>query len=576
MESKAFDIIIEDPNIRVLVIEAGEDLTADARANVPAMGVTLVDTSADWDFQTVPQIASSAGRVLGGSSVLNSHTFTPTSKANVDAWAGLGNSGWDWASFSKSIESSYTLKGSPWKDSARGPLQLSVPSEDTEWPRTWRHAISKLGYPVSMDPFSGQLLGALITPESVHPDTKQRSFPLLAKISRFGQTSADKIIFDKPQGTSPDGRQGMPVATGVQYTKDGKTTFVKAEKEVILSAGALNSPRILKLSGIGDSNLLKSLGIDVVMHNPYVGENLQNHTIATMKYKVIPQEGFQTIDGVIRQDPNALAAAMESYTKDHAGPLSRSNADTVAQLPFPNIGSLDGSCELDRILGDPTFAAIDQGKTTDAFAKAHASYVHSILASPNESSAQYMTCPGFAAFAPDGKRTPIPPGIESYFTVALLLAHPLSRGSVHIKSSSTSPPDLTLDPRYLSHPLDVEMMARHVQQAEKIMTSEPFAEHIDLTGSRNLAAPPYGDLADLDNARAFVRTSAVGAHHYTGTCSMMTREIGGVVDAQLRVHGCKNLRVCDASIIPFTPSASPQATIYGVAEHGAAIIKSTL
>ncbi|KAI2601841.1 hypothetical protein GGR54DRAFT_580288 [Hypoxylon sp. NC1633] len=596
MENQAFDIIIagggtaglvlatrlsELSTIQVLVIEAGEDLTKDPRVTIPALAPALAGTSADWSIQTLPQeslngrhLFNSLGRTLGGSSALNSHTFTPTSKANIDAWASLGNDGWEWENFSKSIDNSYTLAKSPKKTGPSGPLQLSIPKEETRWPQVWREAISNLGYPVSKDPFSGQFQGALITPESIDPDTMERSFAGSAYLSLarsrqnltiWTQTSVDKVLFNKPLD------QGEPVATGIQFTKDGKTEVVQARKEVIISAGTINSPRILELSGIGDAALLQSLGVEVVVDNPHVGENLQNHPICSLTFQVPQQGGFETIDNLVRQDPDTLAAAMEAYGKDRTGPFLRSSIDLMAQLPLPNIGSPEGARELDHMLHDAKYEVRDPGKTTTAFAEAHRSFVNSNLTTPTGVSAQYLTCPGYGVWGPDGKMTAIPPGNERYFSVAVSLAHPLSRGSVHITSSG-----LDIDPKYLSHPLDVEVLARHVQQLEKIMNTEPFPRHLKLDGVRNPAVPPPGSLADLDNARAFVRGATAGAHHFAGTCSMMPREIGGVVDAQLRVYGCRNLRVCDASIIPIVPGVSPQATVYGVAEHGAGIIKSTL
>lgn len=95
-------------------------------------------------------------------------------------------------------------------------------------------------------------------------------------------------------------------------------------------------------------------------------------------------------------------------------------------------------------------------------------------------------------------------------------------------------------------------------------------------GKRNPSAPPVGGFTKLDDAKDYVRSIGIAGTHFVGSCSMMPREMGGIVDPQLRVYGVKNLRVCDASIIPLIPAANPQATIYGVAEHGAYIIKSGL
>lgn len=150
-----------------------------------------------------------------------------------------------------------------------------------------------------------------------------------------------------------------------------------------------------------------------------------------------------------------------------------------------------------------------------------------------------------------------------------MLSHPLSKGSVHITSTSpehlASSEGLEIDPRYLSHPLDLEVLARHVQFTEQVIgRAEPLASRLK----------PRAELfKDLEQAKNYVRLTAQGSHHYTGTCSMMSRDMGGVVDDELRVYGCANLRVCDASIIPIEPRANTQAVVYGVAEMGAQIIK---
>lgn len=105
--------------------------------------------------------------------------------------------------------------------------------------------------------------------------------------------------------------------------------IVKARKEVILTAGTINSPRLLELSGIGSAELLKSLGIDVVVDNSHIGENLQNHPMCTLSFEVKDQEGFDTIDKLARQDGAAIAAAMEAFSKQK-GPFSESGANLVA------------------------------------------------------------------------------------------------------------------------------------------------------------------------------------------------------------------------------------------------------
>jgi choline dehydrogenase-like flavoprotein len=510
------------------------------------------------------EIGFPQGRLLGGSSALNGMAFSATSKANVDAWESLGNPGWDWPSFSQSLARSFTLQhddGSGETTGAGGPLQLSLPEEDTEWPRVWRETLASLGFATAGpgEVFGGKVLGALVVPDSIQPLSKTRSYAGSAyleparsrpNLTVWTKTHVDRVTFDSSDATA------APTATGAQVTRDGKTVQVAASKEVIVTAGAINTPRILELSGVGDAKRLKELGIDVVVDNPNVGENLQNHPLVTLSFEIRDEPGFDTIDKLARQDANALAAAMAAYGNQKS-PLSRSGANLVAQLPTPEAESE----QLTTLL-----------TSEDGFAKSHESFVRSVLSSSTEATGVYIAIPGFAASTPDGWMAPTPPGEDSYFTLSILLAHPLSRGSVHITSPSSDPSFLAIDPKYFDHPLDLEVMARHVQFAEKIAASEPLASIIKPSGKRNPTAPP--SFSDLDVAKTYLRDTAMGAHHFTGTCSMLPRELGGVVDANLRLYGVQNLRVCDASIIPLTPRTNPQATVYGVAEHAAQIIKS--
>ena len=127
---------------------------------------------------------------------------------------------------------------------------------------------------------------------------------------------------------------------------------------------------------------------------------------------------------------------------------------------------------------------------------------------------------------------------------------------------------MVIDPRYLSHPLDLALLAQHVRFTEQaIGRAEPLARYFKPRADR---------FTDLEKAREYVKRTANGAHHYTGTCSMMPRAMGGVVDDKLRVYGCLNLRVCDASIIPIEPRPNTQAAVYRVAEMGARLIQETL
>lgn len=593
--------LTEEPEVQVLVLEAGEDLTADPRVNVPAMWTQLCGSSADWRFKTSPQKALAGreiefpqGRMLGGSAALNTMLFIVSAKSNLDQWAELGNQGWDWDSISKSLGKVYNLYP-PSAASAKGSgaINVSIPEEDGKWPQVWRDAISGLGLPVDNDPLGENVLGAVTYPESVDPKTKTRSYvvsaylgPASSRSNLTVRTSAqvDKILFGSSLG-------GEPVATGVEYTfaKDGEQSprqTVTARREVILSAGAINSPRILELSGIGDKARLEPLGIPVVIDNPSVGENLQNHAVVPLSFEVAKEagDGFGTIDGLSRQDPATLGAAAEAYGRQ-TGPLSRSNSNVQAHVPFPNIHIDEGKRDLERVLSS-TFGSA-AGETQ--YAKMLESYVQSVLRSPTQSSAVYLTVPGWASYNPDGSWAAIPEGDEKYFSIPVMLAHPLSRGSVHVTRGNDGRQGLDVDPKYLSHPLDVEVLARHVRLVESVLAGDistsALARHLNQSSSakRSPGLPPGpagfasgrdSDEEGLERARTYVRDTVVGAFHWTSSCAMLPRDKGGVVDSELRVYGARGLRVVDASIFPLITRANTMATVYAVAERAAEIIKS--
>lgn len=373
-----------------------------------------------------------------------------------------------------------------------------------------------------------------------------------------------KVLLEKPSPAED------AIAKGVQFTsKDGAARAISARKEVIISAGAINSPRLLELSGVGGADLLQRLGIDVVVDNPHVGENLQNHLFTGLVFEV--RDDVDTIDAFFRQEPDAVAAAMQDYGSKGTGPLSTSNMVTMAQLPLPDFQTKEGRKELDQLFNTfgPNADVIRHSSTTPEFAAAHEKYVRSNLTSPSEAIGNYVFGPAYAPF--DGPSlTYRAPG--KHVSVAIELSHPLSRGSVHITSASPelagSNQGVSIDARYLSHPLDLEVLARQVRFMEDIISrAEPLTQYFK---------PRTNRFADLETTKEYVRRTADGAYHYTGTCAMLPRALDGVVDSRLRVYGTSNLRVCDASIVPLEPTAQPQAVVYGVAELGASFIKEDI
>lgn len=162
------------------------------------------------------------------------------------------------------------------------------------------------------------------------------------------------------------------------------------------------------------------------------------------------------------------------------------------------------------------------------------------------------------------------PLLGKFISLGILLSNPLSRGIVHITSDSTQGA-LVIDPRYLSHPLDLEIYARHMQFLEVFSSTEPFASTPIKPNGRTDGLKACRD--DLEPAKEHIRRNASFMWHPCGACAMLPKETGGVVHERLRVYGTRKLRIVDTSVFPLIPRASIQSTVYAVAERAADLIK---
>lgn len=453
----------ENPNLQIVVLESGQDRTADPSTLTPGAWPLLTNASTSWIFQTTPQDGAGGklltvpqGRALGGSSAINSFLFIPTSEKNVDAWEKLGNKGWNFEAFDKALKKAFTLHKASGAKEGDGPLQVSVSEPASLLEKAWVEGLESIGFPRS-DPLTGHVCGAVIAPESINPATKQRSYATNAyldpvrsrpNLTVLTETTVTKVLLEKPLA----GKDA--VAKGIQYiSKDGMSQTINARKEVIICAGAINSPRLLELSGIGGAQLLQSKGVDVVVDNPHVGENLQNHIFTGVAFEV--NDDVETIDAFFRQEPDAVAAAMQDYATKGAGPMSTCNMITSAHLPLPEFHTDDGRKELEQLLAtlNPEDNVQCAWPTTPAFATAHQDFVRSILTDHQQPLGFYVMGPAFVPFeapTPDYRA----PG--KWISIAVQISHPLSRGAVHITSAAPehagSNEGVRVDPRCLSHP----------------------------------------------------------------------------------------------------------------------------
>ncbi|ROW11583.1 hypothetical protein VMCG_01317 [Cytospora schulzeri] len=575
-------------HFRILVLEAGGDHTNDPRVKTPALWASLLGSEADWCFNTEPQaglndrsVTVNQGKALGGSSAINAQVFVPPTKANLDAWETLGNEGWDWDMLQKNATRTYTYPSVEEKleaalgvdgwaaknETAKGPIQTSFPKITVH--EAWANTMKALGYSMANDPFLGAASGSFSNLVSIDPATKERSYSASAyyqpckdrgNLVLLTGAYVEKILFDQEGGVK---------AVGVQYSHDGITKTVSATKEVVLAAGTFQSPKILELSGIGDAQLLTKLGIKPIRDLPGVGENLQDHIACGIGYKAV--DSLETLDALVRQEPEAIGQAMQEYATSKSGALASNGTETYAYLPLLDHVSKDspGFERLHKLLND------NIPPESDHRASALYSFVRQTLLDPRAPSGVYFTMRGQGphpvdlAWSPDSPVGPVP---GKFLTIATVLSQPLSPGTSHIRSADPADAPV-IDPAYLSHPVDAEVMAAQMLQIEQIAASEPLSSTL-------LAQPlqrrdPASDLrGDLEKAKRFARTSSTSMWHPAGTCAMLPTDKRGVVDVALRVHGVQGLRVVDASVMPLVCNANLQAVVYGVAERAADLIKA--
>lgn len=504
--------------------------------------------------------------------------FVPPTEANTDAWETLGNEGWNWEVLQKYITKAYTspsvdpelakaLDTAGWagrNDQAKGPIHTSFNQVIVQ--EAWAATLKSISHSVAKDPFLGVSTGSFSNLNSIDPIAKERSYsasmyyhPIKDRKNLIVLTGAhaEKI-------TLKHNSDGLITATGVEYTQQGEKHLVTATKEVVLSAGALQSPKLLELSGIGNAQILSKYNISTLVDIPGVGENLQDHLVCGVSYKA--NDSVETLDALLRQEPDALAKAMSEYAENRTGAFTGGGIDAYAYLPVVDPASDPGLERLTNLLRE--------NQPSGSYAEQQYAIISEALLNRSAPSAAYLLQRAQAIVPVDlsyDPSSPTGPISGKFLTVAALLSHPVSRGSVHISSADPAAAP-SVDPAYLSHPADVEVFAQHMLQAETIAAAAGGALFEQPLQRRDPASDLQGD---LDRAKRLVRASSVSMWHPVGACAMLPLEQHGVVDAKLQVHKVGGLRVVDSSVMPLITTANPQATVYGIAERAADLIKTT-
>ncbi|KAI1322958.1 putative GMC oxidoreductase [Xylariaceae sp. FL0255] len=593
--------LTENESVSVLILESGESATEDPRVTMPAGWSSIIGTEYDWDFITSPQenlnnrrVGQPQGRVVGGSSAINGQVFVPPRASDFDAWESFGNHGWAWCDVAPYFRKFHTLSvpdqpvrehlSLEWlNESTRGvdgPIQaVFTSSVQDPLSRAWNETFKALGFELQGDPFSGRAIGAWNIPRSIDAASGTRSYAASAYLDRLKsranlQVTTGANVSRILLNTSSEG--DAAIASGVAFElTDGTTHRVYASKEVIIAAGVFGSPKLLELSGIGDKSLLEKLDIEVKIDNPNVGGNLQDHMMTGLSFEAA--DGVMTGDCLLRQEPEFMQLFKQMYEEHKSGPLASQSLTSYAYMPVPSekLEMLEPGLQskfkrLVTQLSNENMTDLEK-KNFDQI-KSNTSLSSSSDLLQQVPTASWFMLPAQVNLHNGPKQAGMmrDPRPGNFVSLGVSLQQPLSRGTSHISSTDPSVPPI-IDPRYLSHPLDIELYARHLMGLEVLATTAPLSNFLKTGGRRAQPGEPRVDT--LESAKAYLQQTILSSNHPVGTCAMLPRDMGGVVDERLRVYGAKGLRVVDSSIMPLSPCANIQTTVYTVAEKAADLIK---
>ncbi|KAK0943315.1 hypothetical protein LTR29_005103 [Friedmanniomyces endolithicus] len=579
----------EIPTINVAVIEAGVDRSHDLNVLAPSLLTTLYgNPDYDWIFQTTPQphvndrvIGHPRGKQLGGSSAINYLAYTHASRVNLDNFEILGNANWTWDALQPYYMKSENLTvpsaqvasalNTSWLEPAihgmNGPIHNGFPSEYSDLDKAWPRAYDTLGIGVQSDPRDGLALGGYTILTNLNLENNTRSYAATAYLNPIKARPNLKVYTDAlVTKINFDNLTGTPTACSVDFSINGTAHTISAAHEVVLSAGTFGSPHILELSGIGNESLLSSHGVQCVAENANVGENLQDHVYMPLGFRVNP--GIFTLDELVNE--TVFNAAYDQYVANGTGPLAlvalgRALLSTQQILPVKR--------DANQFLANVD-SLVREGKPYSEVEKAQYKIILKDMKNEQEIAQHMNTASGMKpTFANDTTKLFTAPSPGSFFTILGVLEHPCSRGNVHMQSSNASISPI-IDPHYLEHPADIKILAKialHIQ--DSLAKAQPLSDL--LQGNGTVLQPEYNTLTE-DNVEDEIRRVLQSEYHPTGTCAMLPREKGGVVDSRLRVYGVKGLRVVDASIVPLQPRANIQTFVYALAERATDFIKEDL
>ena len=489
-----------DPSARVTLIEAGGPDTSPWIHIPVGYFRTMHNPAFDWCYTTEADAGIGGrkldwprGKVLGGSSSLNGLLYVRGQREDYDHWAQLGNRGWSWSDVGPIFEALETFqRGGAEGRGTTGPLHVSDPALRREICELWIAAAMAEGYEYNAD-YNGPVqegVGHFQLTAS-----KGRRCSAAAAFLKPIRDRRNLEVVTRAQVLRVVTREGR--ATGVEIRRpDGTRQVIEARREVVLCAGAIGSPQILMLSGIGDADHLQAHGIDVIRHSPEVGRNLQDHLQARLVFKC----RAPTLNDEVRSLMDKARMGLQ-YALFRTGPMTM-----AASLVF-------GFMRTRPELATPDIQFHIQPWSAD---------------SPGE---------GVHPF--------------SAFTQSVCQLRPESRGTITLRSADAGDAPL-IQPNYLSTQTDCDTLVEGIRIARRIARTEPLRSAI----AEEFRPAP--DVTTSDEILDWARLNSTTIYHPVGTCRM-GRDPGAVVNDRLQVNGVQNLRVADCAIMPTIVSGNTNA-----------------
>ncbi|KAH9899627.1 hypothetical protein C8Q73DRAFT_680554 [Cubamyces lactineus] len=408
------------------------------------------------------------------------------------------------------------------------------------------------GIPLAARPSNGDPVGTYFAPCNYDVRTNTRSYATTAYYLPIkDRPNLTVLVAARVNRILPSSESGSVfTAERVEFEYDGKVYIVRAKREIILSAGALKTPQLLELSGIGNPNVLRKIGIPTKVDLPGVGRNVQEHMTVAVSFELRNDVKFDTYD--ILADPDVLKKHVDLY-RAGAG-LFTTN---VTGFTFATLHQI--TPRADEIIK----------AAEDKIMKNAASYPPGLLEQYKISLDRLRNSAGCEIIIFPGMMTPYPRPAEKgkrYVSMVVALNHTFSRGTIHSVSSDPAV-NPEFDPHYLEEEIDLQVWVEMVKFTRNLKNVSPLKDMI--TKEYN----PGPDIQTDEEIAAWIKTVMSTTWHTASSCSMLPQENGGVVDPQLKVYGTEKLRVVDLSVVPLHFAAHTQAMVYGIAEQAADIIK---